>query len=83
MSTAMMNVKNAQCGVISPQELYTLEALKERLGIGNSTLRAARRAGLTVHRKHGRGFVLGADWIEYICRTAAESAKEACCEKAL
>jgi len=54
-------------GVISPDDLYTLEALKRQLGIKDATLRAARRAGLRVHYKHGRGFVLGADWIAYVC----------------
>lgn len=54
-------------GVICPDELYTLEALKRRLGIRDATLRAARRAGLCVYYKHGRGFVRGEDWIAYIC----------------
>jgi len=53
-------------GVIHPAELYTLEAIKHRLGIRDSTLRAARRAGLRVHYKHGRGFVYGGDWIAYV-----------------
>ena len=53
---------------IRPEELYTLEALKNRLGIRDATLRSARRAGLPVHYKHGRGFVRGADWINYVCK---------------
>lgn len=44
-------------GVINPEELYTLDALKRRLGIRDATLRAARRSGLHVYYKHGRGFV--------------------------
>lgn len=54
-------------GIIRPNELYTLEALKRCLGIKDATLRAARRAGLQVHYKHGRGFVKGRDWIAYVC----------------
>lgn len=54
-------------GVINPQELYTLDALKRRLGIRDATLRAARRSGLQVYYKHGRGFVYGHDWIKYVC----------------
>lgn len=53
-------------GVVHPSELYTLEAIKVRLGIGDSILRAARRAGLRVHYLHGRGFVYGEDLIGYI-----------------
>lgn len=55
------------CGVVNPTELYTLEAMKQRLGIRDATLRAARRAGLRIYYKHGRGFVYGNDWITYIC----------------
>jgi hypothetical protein len=54
-------------GVVNPEELYTLDALKRRLGIRDAMLRAARRAGLRVYYKHGRGFVYGRDWIKYIC----------------
>ncbi len=54
-------------GVINPDELYTLDALKRRLGIRDATLRAARRGGLQVYYKHGRGFVYGRDWIKYVC----------------
>jgi hypothetical protein len=56
-----------QDGVVRPEELYTLEALKRRLGIRDATLRAARRAGLPVYYRHGRGFVHGRDWIAYVC----------------
>ena len=62
-----MSAEGQQWGVINPGELYTLESLKRRLGIRDSTLRAARRAGLQVYRKHGRGYVLGQEWIRYIC----------------
>jgi hypothetical protein len=53
-------------GVIRPDELYTIEELKQRLGITNSTLRAARRAGLRVRYKHRLAFVHGSDWIDYV-----------------
>jgi hypothetical protein len=62
-----MAIADEMAGVINPKELYTLDALKRRLGIRDATLRAARRAGLQVYYKHGRGFVCGRDWIEYIC----------------
>jgi hypothetical protein len=53
-------------GVIRPDELYTLNELKHRLGITNSTLRAARRSGLRVYYKHRHAYVYGRDWIEYV-----------------
>jgi hypothetical protein len=62
-----MNKQESLIGVIRPDELYTLEALKVRMGIRDATLRAARRAGLKVHYRHGRGFVHGRDWISYVC----------------
>ena len=58
-------------GVITPGELYTFDALKRRLGIRDATLRAARRSGLQVYYKHGRGYVLGQEWIRYIRSTDA------------
>ena len=57
-------------GVVDPHLLYTLDALKRRIGVKDSTLRAARRAGLQVYYVHGRGYVLGREWIRYI-RSAA------------
>lgn len=53
-------------GVIRPDELYTLNELKHRLGITNSTLRAARRSGLRGYYKHRHAYVYGRDWIEYV-----------------
>lgn len=53
-------------GVINPSELYTLKAFKQRLGVQDSTLRAARRAGLRVLYIHKQGYILGKDWIDYV-----------------
>ncbi len=56
----------ADQGTIHPDILFTLEAFKSRLKVSNAMLRSARRAGLRVHYKHGRGFILGRDWIDYV-----------------
>lgn len=56
-------------GVIRPDELYTLNELKHRLGITNSTLRAARRGGLRVYYRHKHGYVYGRHWIEYVLQS--------------
>lgn len=53
-------------GEISANSLYTLSAVKERLGLGVHAMRTARRRGLIVHRIGRRGFVLGRDLIEYV-----------------
>lgn len=66
-------------GVISPDELYTLDAFKRRLGISEATLRSARRAGLKVSHVHNRAFIYGGDWIAYVrqfCQTANRSSGE-------
>lgn len=65
----MQNESNAT-GSIDPRHLYTLEAFKRRLGIKASTLRAARHAGLNVYYKHGRGYVLGREWVRYVRSSA-------------
>ena len=62
-----MKTQSGPWGTVSADELYTLEALRRRLGIRDAALRAARRAGLPVYYKHGRGFVHGRDWINYVC----------------
>src|SRR4051794_11916831 len=58
-------------GTIHPEHLCTPEAFKRCVNISNATLRSARRAGLVVYRKHGRAFILGRDWIEYVTASPA------------
>lgn len=53
-------------GVINPEELYTLEAFKRRLGVRDATLRTARRAGLQVYYVHKHAYIYGRDWIDYV-----------------
>lgn len=53
-------------GVIRADELYTIDEFKKRLGIKDSTLRAARRAGFSISYLHGRAYILGKDWITYV-----------------
>ena len=63
-------------GFVDPAQLYTIEALKRCLGIKDATLRAARRAGLRVSYKHGRGYILGDDWIDYVQAPAVTEESE-------
>ena len=56
-------------GFIRLDELYTFKAFTQRLGIRESTLRSARRAGLRVCYVHKHGYVYGRDWIEYVLKS--------------
>jgi hypothetical protein len=53
-------------GVIKPDELLTISALKSRMAFSDSAVRSMRRAGLKVRRVGKRHFVLGSDVIEHI-----------------
>lgn len=62
----METVESIASGVINPDELYTLKAFTQRLGIRASTLRSARRAGLRVYYVHKHAYIYGRDWIDYV-----------------
>ena len=62
----MATSEDPSTGVIHPEELYTLSAIKRRLGVRAATMRAARRAGLRVYYVHKHAYVYGRDWIEYV-----------------
>ena len=62
----MATTKDVAQGVINPDELYTLTAFTQRLGIRQATVRAARRAGLRVYYVHKHAYIHGRDWIEYV-----------------
>lgn len=51
---------------IAKDSSYALDDFKGRSRLGDAGLRNARRSGLKVRYVHNRGFVLGADWIEYL-----------------
>jgi len=67
------NPSNPPMGEIHPRNLYTLKAVKQRLGITDATLRAARRAGLHVNYVHKQGYILGRDWIEYVTNAVPDN----------
>jgi hypothetical protein len=81
MSDAPRNNSDLRIGSISAHELYTLETLELRLGLGAWALRQARRRGLRVLRCGARGYVLGSDVIAYLtgetgCRHPSKSSHE-------
>jgi hypothetical protein len=51
---------------IAKDRSYSLDDFKVRTGLGDAGLRNARRSGLKVRYAHNRGFVLGADWLQYL-----------------
>ena len=61
-----MTSDHQQSGFVEPEKLYTLKAFKQRLGITDSTLRAARRNGFKVQIVHKQGYIYGQDWIDYV-----------------
>lgn len=55
-------------GAILPDAVYRLDELAARAGWGGHALRAARRAGLVIHRRGKRGYVVGRDFITYVTK---------------
>ena len=53
-------------GLITSDAMYTLDEIRDRLKLGQSAMRQARRAGLKVRRIRRRGYVLGRDLLAYV-----------------
>ena len=53
-------------GVIDSNNLYSLDAIKDRLDVGPAWMKHARECGLRVHRFGRKGFVLGSDFISFL-----------------
>lgn len=51
---------------ISANECYPLDVFAAAAGLGRAALREARRNGLKVRRVHGRAYVFGSDWLDYL-----------------
>ena len=62
---------------IQANSVYALDDFMERDGLTRQGIRAARRAGLRVRYAHGRAFVLGGDWYEYLCKVGKSTKDEA------
>ncbi|MFA7462984.1 MAG: hypothetical protein WCY59_07570 [Anaerovoracaceae bacterium] len=52
-------------GEIRGDGMYTLQEIRERLGLGTYALREARRRGLPVRRIGRRAYVLGKDLLAF------------------
>jgi len=61
-----MGLQPKASGRVSSDQVLTLEAVEQELGLGRHAMREARRKGLKVRRIGRRGYVLGADLIEFI-----------------
>lgn len=58
-------------------ECYPLPAFMGAVGLGRHGLRAARRDGLRVEYRHGRGYVLGDWWLDYLSKPTTSTGTNA------
>ncbi len=63
--------QSVDIGTITADCVFTLKEFSRRSGLGEWALRQARRSGLRVLYVHGRGFVRGSDWLDYLATAAA------------
>jgi hypothetical protein len=68
-----MAVATRKSGEINADSLYTLDEIRDRLGLGKSALRTARREGLVIKRIGRRAYVHGGDLIDWFQRSARVS----------
>lgn len=54
--------------IIRAGEAYSLQAFQRLTGLKETAIRRAARRGLSVRRVATRAFILGDDWLEYLCR---------------
>jgi hypothetical protein len=55
-------------GIVEADAAYTMSEFSARLNLKRWGLREMRRAGLPVRRFHGRTFVLGSDFLQFLER---------------
>lgn len=63
-------------GVINPNEMYSLEEVFQRTGLGGDSLRKAERAGMRMLPFGRCKFVLGSDLINQAVSNASQTPKE-------
>ena len=61
-----MATRSEDLAPVRPDEVYPLELFERSQGLGRAALREARRKGLKVSYLHGRVFVRGVDWLDYL-----------------
>jgi len=61
-------------GEITRESCYTLSEFQKRTGMKRDAMRTARRNGLRVSYLHGRAFVLGKHWLDYLEAQASDQA---------
>lgn len=61
-----MNARTQGCGVISRNELYTVQQLKARLGISAASFREMKQSGLPIIRLGKRVMLSGKQVIEFL-----------------
>jgi len=53
-------------GQVLADAIYTLDYIRDNLGLGAAAMREARKSGLRVRYVGRRGFVLGSDLIAFV-----------------
>ncbi len=53
-------------GIVEADAVYQKAEFLCRAGLGEAAFRSARRAGLKVAYVHGRSYIRGRDWIDYL-----------------
>ena len=64
--------KRELLGEIRADSIYAIETFKQRISVGTWGFRQMRRAGLRICRSGGRGFVIGADFLEFLAQRAED-----------
>lgn len=60
-------------GEIRSGSAYPLEVFRQKTGFGTWAIRQMRRAGLRIHRRSNRCFVIGADFLKFLTEQADAS----------
>lgn len=63
-----------ESGEVTSGASYTLPEFMRRTGMKRDAMRTARRNGLQVSYLHGRAFVLGKHWLDYLEAQASQQA---------
>jgi len=64
----------AEAGEVRRDAVYTMAEFTARTGLKRDAIRTARQNGLVVDYRHGRAFVRGDAWLDYLERQAEQDA---------
>lgn len=56
----------SKSGIVEVDAVYQKAEFLSRVGLGEAAFRSARRAGLKVAYVHGKAYIRGRDWLDYL-----------------